>query len=143
MVKSLDVYLYDDLKKGNTKRAVHIVKLMGDNVNKIYRGKSLLVWAKEFENKEVISELEKRGGKEFSISNEEAERLGDELLDAVLNNDANEVERLIRAGANIDKQDEEKCSALILASTRGYKECVEKLIEGGADIDIKNIERRK
>ena len=58
MTKSLVRHLYEELEKGNTKRALYIVDLLGNNINKLYKGKSLLCWAKNFDNQEVIKKLE-------------------------------------------------------------------------------------
>ncbi len=52
--KSLEAHLYECLKEGNTKKALYIIKLLGDKVNTLYGAKSLLHLAKEFDNAEVI-----------------------------------------------------------------------------------------
>ena len=88
--KSLEAHLYECLMRGNTergdtKRALYIIELLGDDVNKLYRGKSPLLWAKEFNNDEVVKALEEKGAVEKEISEEEAERLGKELVEKSFN----------------------------------------------------------
>ena len=99
MVKLLKSCLYNDLKKGNTKRAMHIIKLMGNDMNGMYRGKSLLVWAKEFNNQEVAEEIEKKGGVERLLSKEEVEELGNELLVQAMKGNLDKVVDLMDKGA--------------------------------------------
>ena len=141
--KSLEAHLYECLKRGNTergdtKRALYIIKLLGDDVNKLYRGKSLLVWAKEFENEDVINALSEKGAVEEVISDEEAERLGLELIEASHSDRMDEIERLIEAGADVNAKNEKGGTALMYASIVGNLEILEKLIEKGADIDAKS-----
>ena len=136
MEKSLEACLYEDLKNGNTKRAVHIVKLFGDNVDALYKGKSLLIWAKEFKNEDVINALEGKGANEVVISKEEAERLGGELIPSAKEGDLDKVEQLIDAGADLNIKDKYGNTALLLASRKGHTEIVDKLISCKANLDL-------
>ena len=139
MEKSLEAHLYECLKEGNTKKALYIVKLLGDDVDRLYGAVSLLVIAKKFNNIDVIEALEEKGAKEI-ISLREVERLGEELIDSAMNGDLDKVENLIEAGANVNLQSKDGYTALIWASKYGYVEIVEKLIEAGANVNIKNKE---
>ena len=139
MEKSLEAHLFECLEKGNTKKSLYIVQLMRDNVNKLYRGKSPLIWAKKFENEEVINALEEKGANEVVISKEEAEKLGKSLYRAAEVGDSKLIEQLIEAGANLDFQDEDGDTALRRASYYGHLEIVEKLLDAGADVNAKNI----
>jgi ankyrin repeat protein len=62
----------------------------------------------------------------------------DALFDAYKNRHIECVELLIKAGANIDFQNENERTSLILASSNGHYRCIELLIKAGADINIKD-----
>ena len=64
---------------------------------------------------------------------------GAELLEAAKENDLAEVKRLIEAGVDIDYQDDEYNTALILAAMYDNVDIVEYLIDAGADLDLQNI----
>ena len=136
--KSLEAHFIKCLKEGNTKKALYIVELLGDKVNGLYRGKSPLLWAKEFENDEVASVLEERGAVEEVISDEEAEKLGLELVEKTRDGDLEAVINLIEKGADVNLKDRCSMTALIWASQNGHLEIVEKLIEAGADVNAKD-----
>ena len=142
--KSLEAHLYECLKRGNTergdtKKALYIIKLLGDDVNKLYRGKSPLLWAKEFENKEVARVLKEKGAVEKAISEEEAEKLGIELIEKAKVGDLDAVIELIEEGAKVNQKSKyEGTTALMFASLNGRVEVVKTLIEKGADVNQKN-----
>lgn len=48
------------------------------------------------------------------------------------------LEKLIKLGLNLNKQDEEGKTALIIAATRKSKQAIKMLIEHGADQEIKD-----
>lgn len=50
------------------------------------------------------------------------------------------VRELLKAGADIDVEDEEGCSALHLAVFRGFEEVVEELVAAGANVDTRDSE---
>ena len=137
MEKSLEAHLYECLEKGNTKKSLYIVQLMRDNVNKLYRGKSPLIWAKEFENEDVINALSEKGAEEV-ISKEEAKKLGEKLVEATKKCIMSDVINLIEAGADVNVQDEYGYTALMNASKKGHLEIVEKLLDAGADVNVKS-----
>ena len=136
--KSLEAHLYECLKEDNTKRALYIVELLGDKVNALYRGKSPLLWAKEFENDEVASVLEEKRAVEEAISEEEAEKLGIELVGKARKGDLDAVIELVEKGANVNEKDKYGDTALVEASFNGHLEIVERLIDADADVNQEN-----
>ena len=136
--KSLEAHFIKCLKEGNTKKALYIVELLGDKINNLYRGKSPLCWAKEFENDEVVRVLEEKGAVEKAFSKEEAKKLGLELIEKAAVGDWEAVIELVGKGANVNEKDEDGDTALMLASRHGYVEVVKTLIENGAKVNIKN-----
>ena len=72
--KSLEEHLYECLKEGKTKKALYIINLLGDKVYELYGARSLLVIAREFENKEVARVLEEKGVNEI-VDEEKAKEL--------------------------------------------------------------------
>lgn len=63
--------------------------------------------------------------------------LEDQLISAVKDNDVNNVERLIAAGANLeagDREDFSNLNALMIAATKGYTDIATKLINAGANV---------
>ena len=137
MSTTLEQQFYQELKKGNTKKALYIVKLMRDDVNKLHRGKSPLVHAREFENEDVINALKEKGAKEEVISQEIMQSLSHELINVVQMNDGEKFSKLIDAGANLEGKDEHDWTPLIMASACGHVDMVNKLIEEGANINCK------
>ena len=136
--KSLEAHFIKCLKEGNTKKALYIVELLGDKINNLYRGKSPLLWAKEFENDEVASVLEEKGAVEEAISDEEAEKLGIELVGKAKVGDFEAVIELIEKGAKVDEKDKDGETALIWASFYGNLRIAEKLIESRTDVNQKD-----
>lgn len=134
--KTLEDNLYECLKKGNTKKALYVVALLGDDVNRFCGDKSLLIWAKKFENEDVIHALEKKGAKEI-VSKERAQKLGLELIEKIDKGDSEGALDLIEKGANVNVKGKGGYTALIKAASKGNVEVVEKLIETGADVDAK------
>ena len=131
---TLEAHLYECLKKGNTKKALYILKLLGDNVNKIYKGRSPLLWAEKFENDEVIKALKEKGAKKV-ISEEYEEKLKTELLNAAERNDLDNVIELINNDANLDVKTKNNETPLIRASYKGYIKIANELIKAGAKLD--------
>ena len=63
--------------------------------------------------------------------------LEDQLTSAVKDNDLNNVERLIAAGANLeagDREDYSNLNALMIAASKGYADIAAKLINAGANV---------
>jgi ankyrin repeat protein len=57
------------------------------------------------------------------------------LINAVKNNDEILVRELISSGANLESADNRGYTALLLASSKGYNNIVQILIDAGADIN--------
>jgi hypothetical protein len=64
------------------------------------------------------------------------EELGKQLIEAAAKGDQEEIERLIRRGANINHADKAGDTALIEAARYNHKECVLMLIDAGANVNI-------
>ena len=135
--KSLEAHFIKCLKEGNTKKALYIVELLGDKVNALYGAKSLLCWAKEFENDEVARVLEEKGAREI-ISDEEAKKLGIELVEKAEKGDLDAVIELIEKGAKVDEKNMWNHTALIQASAGGHVDIVKALLSRGAKVDEKD-----
>ena len=60
------------------------------------------------------------------------------LIEAAGRGDVEAVRRLLRAGADVNAQDDEGWTALIAAAQKGLAPVVELLLEEGADVDKKN-----
>lgn len=63
------------------------------------------------------------------------------LHHAVLHNDINEMDTIIRSGVAIDSLDKDGWTALHMAACFGYREKVRLLLECGADVDARHHER--
>ena len=132
--KSLEAHLYECLKEGNTKKALYIIELLGDNINKLYRGKSPLVWAKEFENEDVINALSEKGAIEEVIDEEKAKELGKEFIQKMFDGNFEVVDEYIAKGANFNVE-YDATTPLIYAIEKNRLDVVEKLIKSGADVN--------
>ena len=62
------------------------------------------------------------------------------LANAAKQNDSALVMRLLKDGADLNLQDEDKETALYKASTHGHKKIVEVLVQNGADVNLQNID---
>lgn len=72
------------------------------------------------------------------ISKEKKSRLleiDQQLIDAVKNKQNNQVKQLVAAGANVNVFDNEKQTPLYIAAEQGNFECVQYLLEHGADVN--------
>ena len=136
--KSLGAHFVKCLKEGNTKKALYIINLLGDKVNALYGAKSLLCWAKEFENDEVARVLEEKGAVEKVISAEEAKKLGLELIEKAEVGDLDAVIELVGKGANVDEKNNNDDTPLMWASGDGTVEVVKALLDAGAKVDEKD-----
>lgn len=74
-----------------------------------------------------------------NVDKDEAESLGRELIESVMENDANidDIRELISRGADVNMKDQQGWTALMWASGKGDKEVVEVLISNGADVNLK------
>ena len=138
--KSLEAQFYQELKRGNTKKALYIVKLMRNNINTRFRGRSPLSWAKKFENDDVAKALEEKGAIEDSISEKEEEKLGENLRLAAERGDVNAIEMLVEEGADVEARGFNRVTPLMKATdAQCYGDVViKKLVELGAEIDARD-----
>ena len=60
------------------------------------------------------------------------------LLESVVNNNIDNVEYLLKKGANINIKNEAENTAVILALEKGYFDIVRLLLDSGADVNIRN-----
>lgn len=128
--------LFDSLKAGHTRKALHLVERM-EELNNLYRGRSLLYWAKKFGNQEVASLLEENGAVEI-VDEELIRRQRDELFEAVKENDFGKVSDLIKSGVDIDCRDDDGNTPLMWASCHGRINMVRRFLDNGADVNIRN-----
>jgi ankyrin repeat protein len=73
-----------------------------------------------------------------ALPKEKQKRLNDELFNAAWHGNANNVERLIKVGANIEAKDHFDDTALMLAAKNGHTETCKLLLERGANIEAKD-----
>jgi ankyrin repeat protein len=73
-----------------------------------------------------------------TASIEDAESLGQQLLEAVRGGDVADAEALIGAGANVDAIDDHGQTCLMQAAVRGNTEIARMLVEAGADLEMKD-----
>jgi ankyrin repeat protein len=136
--ESLEEALLKQVKASNNKMVDYILKL-GADVNKVkIGGKSLLVWAKEVGDAEIIEKLEQHGAIKERISNEQRDNLGRELYLKIANDgDIKEIEALIFAGANLEyiENREQGKNILMLASEKGRIDVVERILPYIKDIN--------
>ncbi len=137
MKYSIEQQVFDSLKSGFNRKSLNLIESLGDNINLIYRGKSLLCWAKHFENEDAVNLLQEKGAEDF-IDEEIWHKQGMELLKAIENSDYSKVDKLVEDGADIDYQDKDGNSGLILASQLRRINMVRKLLDKGADVNIRN-----
>lgn len=143
--ESLEEALLKQIKASNHKMVDYILKL-GADVNKVkIGGKSLLIWAIEVGDPQIIEKLEQEGAKKERLSSKQRDDLGCELFHKI-SNDASidEIEALILNGAKIeyiDIKDEGK-NCLMLAAEKGRKDVVEKMLPYVKDIDDWDMEGR-
>ena len=137
--KSLEAHLYECLKEGNTKKALYIIELLGDDVNALYGAKSFRSWAKEFECEEVVKALDKKGVKEKVLSEAEYEQFIENLITNFDCDDEKCVENLLKKGVDINAKGKNGCTFLMEACRKGNVEVVDKLIKAGANINQKDL----
>ncbi len=61
------------------------------------------------------------------------------MRDAARDGDLEEVKRLVKAGHDVNQRDGEERTPLIWAAEREHTDCMEYLIQNGAQLDLKNI----
>ena len=76
--------------------------------------------------------------KKVNLPPEEKEKFNAQLIEAAKKGDKAEVERLLKAGADVNAKNNDGWTALMKASENGRKEVVEMLINAGADVNAKN-----
>ncbi len=137
--KTLEAHLHESLSSGNTKKALYVAVLLGNNVNNIYRGKSPLCWAREFGNEEVLACLEKKGAKDILLTRDENIEVAKKINKAMEEGDNDKAIELMDVLGNVDIRVGKWWEPLLmLAGKCGNREIVERLIERGADLEVQN-----
>jgi ankyrin repeat protein len=72
-----------------------------------------------------------------TLSIEDVEALGQQLIEAVMDDDAAAAETLLDAGADVNATDSTGRTSLTLAAVRGNVEIAQMLLEAGADLESK------
>jgi len=95
---------------------------------------------KTLDNKiEVHNKLEVEGIiKKVNLTPEEKKQINAHFLEAAKSGDKAKVERLLKAGADVDAKDHYGMTALMWASKNGHKETVDILIKNKADVNAKD-----
>ena len=132
---TLETALAKAIKSNNVKKVNYIIGLLCD-VNKVMvDGKSVLVWAMEQKNEEIIEKLKAMGAKYEILSAKQRDELGRNLYNAIYNNKGiEEITNLIYAGANVEYR-YDSTDILMLASSKGREDVVEKLLPFIKDIN--------
>ena len=68
----------------------------------------------------------------------EQRRLDDALIAAAWRDDVEEARRLVRAGADVNHQDDTEQSAYLIATSEGHLELLELTLDNGADVEAKD-----
>ncbi len=139
MSKTFREQFIEALKKGETPKAIFLTSFLDKELNKPYRGKSLLFWASRYGNEKVAQALREMGAVEVV----DKEGMGDELIKILDAEDIDEIDEktaieLIKDGANLEKKDTFGYTALIWASRNGHVEVVKALLDAGAKVNEKN-----
>ena len=100
--KTLEAHLYESLSRGDTKKALYVAVLLGNNVNNIYRGKSPLCWAREFGSEEVLACLEKKGAKDILLTRDENIEVAKKINKAMKEGDNEKAIELIDVLGDVD-----------------------------------------
>lgn len=74
------------------------------------------------------------------LSQDNSQKLGLDLIEAVLNNNINKSKQLISSGADIDLQNERGRTSLSISSGNGYTKIVKLLLENGASPNVQDKE---
>ena len=69
---------------------------------------------------------------------EERQRMNEQLIKAAWDNDVARARELIRAGADVDYQDDTQQSAYLIAASEGYVDLLDLTLRNGADINAKD-----
>ena len=83
MEKLFEKQFIEALKAGKSDKAIFLTQFM--DVNSLFRGESLLIWAKKMENEKVVAYLEEKGAEEKVIAKSDAIKLGEELVESIRN----------------------------------------------------------
>jgi len=68
------------------------------------------------------------------------ETLGKQLVDASQDGDIKTVRRLLKKGVDVNYEDTDKTTALMMASSRGHLDCLRLLLDHNADVNVQDEE---
>ena len=91
----------------------------------------------------VLSSVFQDGGNDSVVNVPSPEELNEELYDAILHEEFENIDRLLKAGADVNVRFEDGYTPLIIAVMEGQLEIVSALLKKGADVNVKNLENGK
>ena len=138
---TLESQLFDIINDKDMPERIKLAKLdmlqsLGVDFNAKKYGKSALIFANEMGVKSVSDFLSKNGAIEEIISEEEAIKLGQKLIEECgkVTLDINNIKSLIEEGANVNVKNRFGRTALNEVASRSNADIVKLLISIGADI---------
>ncbi len=146
---TLESQLFDIIRNKEMPENIKLAKIdmlirLGADLNVKSRGKTSLALAKD-ENLEKIAEiLSENGALDERISDEEVKRLSKRLMVFINVGDLDEAKNAIEEGADvnyIEKASLHYNTPLLEACRHGHIEMVRKLLDCGAELNLKNAEK--
>ena len=133
MAKSMEQQFCEALKEGETDKAIFLTEFLGKKINKLYEGKTPLMWAVEARDLKVVEKLIELGA-DINIKNNE----GMSALNIAFNSLSGDiVEKLLENGATLDASRLQKNIILMGAAYVGDEKIIEKLVEY---VDLSNLD---
>lgn len=125
MAKSMEQQFCEALKEGKTDKAIFLAEFLGKKINKLYEGKTPLMWAAEAKDLKVVEKLIELGA-DINIKNNE----GMSALNIAFNSLSGDiVEKLLENGAILDASKLQTNIILMGAAYVGDEKIIQKLVE--------------
>jgi len=91
----------------------------------------------------VLSSVFQKNGKDPAVALPLPEELNEDLYEAVLHEEFENIDRLLKAGVDVNVRFEDGYTPLIVAAVVGHLEVALVLIENGANVNVRNLENGK